>query len=331
MTDRKKDHIKLALQSRVEEFSKDHRFSYEPMLHPHPSEKSGPFSFLGKTMHAPIWISSMTGGTQLAGKINHNLARACKEFGLGMGLGSCRILFDDDTYLEQFALRPVIGPEAPFFANLGIAQVESLITGNRHHLIRELIQKLDADGLIIHVNPLQEWLQPEGDRLKLAPVETIKRLLDKLDINLIVKEVGQGFGPESLYQLLQLPLAAIDFGALGGTNFAIVELLRGEESKMDALEPLSKVGHTAEEMLEMINRLVGRTDNLQCREIIISGGITSFLDGYYLMAKSKLPAIYGQGSAMLKFAREEYEFLQDFIRQQLNGLQIAGTYLNLTK
>ena len=106
----------------------DDRFYYEPLLSAHPSE-TNPVGFLGKKLRAPIWVSSMTGGTELARKINTNLARACREFGMGMGLGSCRSLLDRDEYLGDFNVRELIGDELPFYANLGIAQVEQLIKG----------------------------------------------------------------------------------------------------------------------------------------------------------------------------------------------------------
>ena len=169
----------------------------------------------------------MTGGTDMARIINRNLAQACGEFGFGMGLGSCRQLLYSNEHFDDFNVRPLMGDDVPLFANLGIAQLEILIERNETSLITKLITKLNADGLIIHVNPMQEWLQPEGDRFKKPPIETIKTIVDRLDCPLIVKEVGQGFGYESIKALLQLPLAAVDFAAAGGTSFSKLELLRG--------------------------------------------------------------------------------------------------------
>jgi isopentenyl-diphosphate delta-isomerase len=116
--------------------------------------------------------------------------------------------------------------DQPLYINLGIAQIEQLLNNNDSVRIKELINKLDADGLIIHVNPMQEWLQPEGDRFRQSPIDTIKRVIDIADFKIIVKEVGQGMGPASLKSLLALPLEAIDFAANGGTNFALLEILR---------------------------------------------------------------------------------------------------------
>ena len=96
MENRKKDHIDLAFQSRTMSGELDRRFNYEPLMARHPSKDLPVLPMLGKQMRAPIWVSSMTGGTELAGKINRNLARVCHEFGLGMGLGSCRPLLESD-------------------------------------------------------------------------------------------------------------------------------------------------------------------------------------------------------------------------------------------
>ena len=301
--DRKKDHIELAFKSRVESNNVDDRFYFDPLFTAHPISGSLPvFPFLGKMMRVPIWVSSMTGGTQMAATINKNLARACGEYGLGMGLGSCRQLLFSDEFLPDFAVRKLIGDQ-PFYANLGVAQLEELIEANNLDKIVELNKKLETDGLIIHVNPMQEWMQPEGDRFKQPPLDTIKRVLDHVDFPVIVKEVGQGFGPESLKELLKLPLAAVDFASSGGTNFALLELLRSEPQKLEWFESLTKIGHSASEMVGFVNQVLPDLgDEARCPELIISGGISDFLEGYYLISKVDMPAIYGQASAFLKHA-----------------------------
>jgi len=328
---RKRDHIELAFQSQITAQEMDRRFSYEPMLAAHPRPGSlPPISFLGKSLRAPMWVSSMTGGTEWARIINHNLARVCREFGMGMGLGSCRSLLHDDLSLDDFNVRPVIGDDLPLYANLGIAQVEQLIQKNALHKVDELVDKLSADGLIIHVNPLQEWLQPEGDRFPRAPLHTISDFLEKRDISVIVKEVGQGMGYESLKALLQLPIQALDFAASGGTNFALLELLRSNPINQEAYGQLAYVGHTAEEMVQLVNQLVAELGEQRlCNQIIISGGIRHFLDGYYLMHKLTLPAVYGQASGFLKHARGDYAELQAYVETQVRGLEVASAFLKI--
>lgn len=327
MTDRKKDHINLAFQAKTGMEEIDRRFFYEPLMAKHPVTGLVPFEFLGKILRAPIWVSSMTGGTRLAGQINHNLAQVCREFGLGMGLGSCRPLLESDDHFSDFDIRDTIGNDLPLYANLGIAQLEEMIFKGDISPVDRLIEKLRADGLIIHVNPLQEWLQPEGNLFSQPPVDTIRSYLEMTSHPVIVKEVGQGMGPESLRALLELPLEAIEMAAFGGTNFAKVELLRSDEFKQQYYEPVSRIGHDAFEMTDLINEILDDNNTtVRCRQIIISGGIRSFLDGYYLINRCKLPAIYGQASGFLKYASQSYEELKKFVEYQIEGIKLARAY-----
>lgn len=328
-SERKKDHIDLAFASRVNSPELDSRFYYEPLLSAHPKADSIiPRIFLGKTFRFPLWVSSMTGGTKEAGIINRNLARAANEFGFGMGLGSCRIILDDDTHLKDFQLRKEIGDDQAFYANLGIAQVETLLKKGEGHKMNELVDKLDADGLIIHINPLQEWLQPEGDSIHEIPLVTVKRAMDVYDGRIIVKEVGQGMGPKSLKALLELPLAGIELAANGGTNFALLELLRADEEKQERFKGIPHLGHSALEMLNWCNQIAEK-NKTACRDLILSGGVNDFLDGYYLLEKSQMNAVYGQASALLKKARGEYETLQHYLSEQIRGFELAQAYLTL--
>jgi len=331
-TSRKRDHIELAFRSQVGTDALDHRFYYEPLLASHPCEDAQPRVFLEKKIKNPIWVSSMTGGTELARTINHNLARACKDFGMGMGLGSCRGLLNSDEYLKDFDIRPIMGNNLPLYANLGIAQLEQLLINDQVEQVFRMMDKLKADGLIIHVNPLQEWLQPEGDRFTQPPLQTIEEYLSITDRPVIVKEVGQGMGYASLKALFQLPLAAVDFAASGGTNFAMLELLRSNPEKQHLYEELAKVGHSAEEMVIMVNKIKEVLGvKMACKEVIISGGVKNFLDGYYLINKLNLSCVYGQASGFLKYARGDYQDLYDYVQSQVEGLALAKAFLKVKK
>ncbi|HAQ20131.1 MAG TPA: type 2 isopentenyl-diphosphate Delta-isomerase [Prolixibacteraceae bacterium] len=327
-SDRKLEHIKLALESQTRLAEQDLRFNYEPMLSAHPENPDLSIEFLGKTMRTPIWVSSMTGGTGVAQTINANIARACREFGMGMGLGSCRKILFDKTHWEDFDFRDEIGDQ-PFWANLGIAQVEELLTSKNIQAVIDLVGELRADGLIVHVNPLQEWFQPEGNRLKQSPLQTIKELLERIQVKIIVKEVGQGFGPESLRQLLALPIEAIEFGAYGGTNFSKLEMLRGDQQKLEASLPFAFVGQSASQMVGSVNHILKENPYPACRQLIISGGIQNALDGYYLTSKSQLPSVFGMASAVLKHASESYESLAGFLENQVQVLSLAKAYLKI--
>ena len=224
----------------------------------------------------------------------------------------------------------IIGDDLPFYANIGIAQLEILLNENKLVLIDKLVDKLSVDGIIIHINPLQEWLQPEGDKINEVPIVTIQKFLEKTKQKVIIKEVGQGFGKESLRALVQLPIEAIEFASHGGTNFSKLELLRADKMQQSIFNEISHIGHSAEEMVTFINELKSELGNkFVVQNFIISGGIKNFLDGYYLMEKLNANAIYGQASTLLKYAEQSYEVLQQFLQSQKDGLQLAKAFFKV--
>ncbi len=329
MEQRKNDHILLAFSSQADPGGADGRFLYEPALGTLSDAGFVPFPFLGKSLTVPIWVSSMTGGSREAVTINRNLARACAEFGMGMGLGSCRILLENPALLPDFDVRGILGDEPPLYANIGIAQAERMAASGELQRLTDLVGQLRADGLIVHLNPIQEWLQEEGDTIGRPAVDTLAELISATGLRIIVKEVGQGMGPGSLAALMAMPIEALEFGAYGGTNFARVELARGGTARQASNEPFARVGHTAGEMLDVVNALASGPELPQCRQIIISGGIRSFLDGHYYLLKSALPAIYGQASGFLQHARGDYGELREYVTAQVDGLRFARAYLRL--
>ncbi len=331
-SDRKLEHLALAEKAQIDIAQLDDRFNYEPLLAAHPSrgEQEINLNFAGFSLGAPLWISSVTGGTGKAAFINKNFARVANDFKIGLGLGSCRCLLDSDQYFADFNLKPLM-PHSPLFANLGIAQIEHLLlqSSGKERLVA-LLDRLQVDGLIVHVNPLQEWFQPEGDRFLRPPLETLEELLELVPLPIIVKEVGQGMGPRSLEYLMQLPLAAIEFAAFGGTNFTRLEQLRGTKDADSAQESLAYVGHSAEEMVVMINEILRRAPQQKMvSNFIISGGIKTFLDGYYLCQKLNACAIYGQAKQMLHHAAISYEALATYVEQQIAGLTFAYRFLEV--
>ncbi len=327
MEDRKRSHIDFAFKSRISADEANPDFFYEPLLAAHPHKEPDTFSFAGKVMKLPVWISSMTGGTKMAGKINRNLAMLSRDFGLGMGLGSCRSLLDSHRHLQDFDIRKITGEEVPLFANLGIAQLETLLENKEIHRIEELLELLKADGIIIHVNPLQEAFQPEGEIFKHPPIKSIEAFLSQSSVRVIVKEVGQGMGPQSLKRLLSLPLEAVEFGALGGTNFTKQELLRHKNSDTQVFDTFGRIGHTAREMTLFVNEILADTPEVKCKKLIISGGIRDVLEGYYLTKISKIPAVFGMGAAFLQYAMGDYEDLKNFMTQIKQSLLLASQYL----
>lgn len=323
---RKKDHIGLAFESQTLSNERDDRFYYEPAIS-HMNDRSQKISvhFIGQHLEVPMWVSSMTGGTEKANKINHNLAKACNEFGMGMGLGSCRQLLYSDEYLGDFDVRDTIGIQ-PLYANLGIAQMIEIVRNESYDTVIRLIDRLRADGLIIHINPLQEWMQPEGDLIDMNPIECIQKVTENTDLKIIVKEVGQGFGPESLRALLSLDIAGIELAGFGGTNFTKVEAGRRDDCPN---AEFIHVGHTANEMVDFLNDIAQEDSQSLKKHIIISGGIRDYLTGYYLNKKCQYNSVYGQASQFLKYALDDYSTLAKYVETQIKGYQMAKNYLKI--
>lgn len=309
---RKKDHIEMANRAQTLGASLDTRFNYEPLFFTHPKNEKAPQKFLGKILEYPFWVSSMTGGAEQAFTINQNLARLAGKYQLGMGLGSCRSILHSDERLKDFSVRHLT--RSPLYANLGVAQIEELLVMNAEQKIHEMVKKLEVDGLIIHLNPLQEWFQPEGDRYTKSPLETIKRFLDTCTYPVIIKEVGHGMGPKSIAALLKLPIKGIEFGAYGGTNFSLLESMRGEEDLVKA--PFINVGHSAQEMVEILNALPPSD-----KEFIISGGVKNVLDAHLLKTTLTAPSVIGMAHPFLNPAKESFESLEKYF------LDFAEAYL----
>ncbi len=311
LADRKSDHLELAKKAQVAGPTKSISLDYEPLFGRHraPSEIYQTIDFLGKTMRLPLWVSSMTGGTGAAGKLNRVLAAGCARHGLGMGLGSCRSVLESDEFFEDFNLRPILGSEVPFFANIGIAQLDELARKGELSRLDELVRALAADGLIIHLNPLQEWFQPEGDRFQRASFEVLKEYLPQATFPVIVKEVGQGMGPRSLQALCELEVAGIEFGALGGTNFSRLEVLR-RAGTPEHMDDFCQVGHSAGEML---TNLLQISKNRTLPALIISGGIRSSLEGASLLAQAPKTSVLGLAMPFLEQAGKGEESLSEYI------------------
>lgn len=302
----------------------DERFFYEPLLSAHP-ETLPSFKFLGFDFDFPLWISSMTGGAQHAESLNSTMAKLAGEFRLGMGLGSCRPMLEDEQSAKDFDVKHLIG-ERPLFANFGIAQIEKSLTDLT--AIHRVVERLKAQGLIIHVNPLQEWYQSGGDRFKRSPLETIERFMAKASYPVIVKEVGHGMGPKSLKALMQLPLAAIEFASYGGTNFSLLEATRRERTPDLGL---AHVGHSAQEMVGFVKEILAENDHILCKQFIISGGVKDSLQGYALVSQLPGQAVFGMAHSVLQMALQGEEKLRQYLQEQKAQYMLAQAYLTVRK
>lgn len=295
MNSRKKDHLDLAKDSQVRKEKAS--FYYEPLFFAHKKKEVQQRDFFGKSLKYPFWVSSMTGGEARAKKLNALLAQLAEEFGLGMGLGSCRPFLEDRKFREDFFIRD-LAPNVPLAFNLGIAQVEKYLASQEIYKVEKAMEELGTDILMVHINPLQEWFQPEGDLYQSTPFETLEKLKTKIHCPLGVKEVGQGFGPKSLKALLELEVDIIELAGLGGTNFTLLEQKRSGRER----EEFSKIGHSWEDMLGWLNKY--RADFDIFPEVIVSGGIGSALEACKAVKKAKFPVLVGMAYSFLRWQEE---------------------------
>src|SRR5437660_6025430 len=190
-------------------------------------------AFLGLPLRAPLLISSMTGGTARAAEINRRLARGAEAAGIAFALGSGRAMLEDAALRATFDVRAV-APKVVLFANLGAVQLNY---GVRAEDARRLVAELGANGLYLHLNPLQEAIQPGGDTNFRALEPKIAALCDALDVPVIAKSVGSGIAPSTAARLLRCGVAGIDIAGAGGTSWARVE---GKRSGDDARERIAE-------------------------------------------------------------------------------------------
>lgn len=179
--------------------------------------------FLGKNLKAPFLVSSMTGGAEQAQKINHNIAIACECLGVAFAVGSQRVALDTKSDWGMNRELRRLAPTIPILGNIGAAQLN---TGYGIDQARRAIEMIDADALIIHLNPLQEAVQPEGDRDWRGLTEKIGFLSQSLHVPLVVKEVGSAVSPMVAKKLISLGVRIIDVAGAGGTSWAAVEAHR---------------------------------------------------------------------------------------------------------
>lgn len=221
---RKADHIRVCLEQDVQCRAittglENYRFQHccLPELDWADLDLSTPF--LGKSLGAPLLISSMTGGTEQARLINMRLAIAAQTAGLAMGVGSQRVAVESPAVMETFAIRRY-APDCLLFANLGAVQLNY---GYGLAECQRVVDALEADALILHLNVLQESVQTQGDRNFKGLFDKIAALCDRLPVPVIAKEVGNGISAPMAQRLMAAGVAAIDVAGAGGTSWAKVE------------------------------------------------------------------------------------------------------------
>lgn len=229
-SERKVDHLRICLNEDVQ--AKDitvglesYRFVHQALPEINLDEINLRQHLFGKPVQAPLLISSMTGGAEWAARINRNLAEAAQQWGIAMGLGSQRAAVENSELAYSYAVRKY-APDIPLFANLGAVQLNY---GYGLEQCRKAVDMLRADALILHLNALQEAVQPNGNtnfKGLLKKIEEVCAALDRDGVPVIAKEVGNGISYDTALKLKSAGVRGLDVGGSGGTSWSQVESFR---------------------------------------------------------------------------------------------------------
>jgi isopentenyl-diphosphate delta-isomerase len=227
---RKADHIRINLEqdvhsgltSRLEHY----HFVHEALPELDLAEVDTTMSLFGKSLQAPILISSMTGGTEEAKTINQHLAEAAQTVGMAMGVGSQRAALENPVLMETFSITRKVAPDILLFANLGAVQLNY---GYNVDNCRHAVDMLRADALCLHLNSLQEAVQAGGDTNFSGLAKKIEKVCKQIEVPVIVKEVGWGISERTAKILNECGVSAIDVAGAGGTSWSQVEMHRAPD------------------------------------------------------------------------------------------------------
>jgi isopentenyl-diphosphate Delta-isomerase len=270
---RKAEHIRICLEENVQfptgNGLEKYRFSHYCLPELDYDRLDISTKFLGKTLGAPLLISSMTGGTDQARTINRRLAEAAQAYGLAMGVGSQRVAIEQDQTQDSFRVRD-LAPDILLFANLGAVQLNY---GYGSEQCQRAVDIVEADALILHINPLQECIQPQGDRNFSGLLQKIEQVCSKLTVPVIAKEVGNGISAHLAQQLIDVGVRAIDVAGAGGTSWSLVESARADNELQRQLgRTFADWGLPTAECLVQIRQLQPAVP------LIASGGLRNGLD-----------------------------------------------------
>lgn len=288
---------------------------------------TGACSFMGKPLSFPLLISSMTGGTGAdIARININLAQAAEACGIAMAVGSQRVMFTDPQARASFDLRPY-APTVPLLANLGAVQLNEGMTVDH---CRAAVDVLSADGLYLHLNPLQEAVQPEGDRDFSNLSQKIADVVHGLDVPVLFKEVGSGLSPQDVAAGLAAGVRHFDVAGRGGTSWSRIEYHRRTDAQDDLGLVFQDWGLTTVEALTGLRGMVSQAPDMT---VIASGGIRSGID----MAKALILGadICGMAAPFLAAAQDSTEAVIAQIKRTQREFETAmfllgcGDYLSL--
>ena len=270
---RKKDHVQVTVNEEVDYVQStgfdDYRFIHNALPEVNLDDVSTECKLLDRSFAFPLFISSMTGGYTDAGAVNAIIAEFCEAQKLPFGVGSQRVMLENPEEIASFSIVREKAPTAFIAANIGGAQLIGNLAKDK---IDRLIESIEADAVIVHLNPLQELMQPEGDRNFKGIEAGIAQLTDDSPVPVIVKETGAGISDEVAGRLLDAGASVIDLAGAGGTSWAKVENKRKSDSEFESV--FDDWGIPTVQCLREAQAL----KETRSFEIIASGGIRSSFD-----------------------------------------------------
>lgn len=324
---RKNDHLRINLEEDVRSTLttglEKYHFIHQALPEVDLDEVELEQVLFGRRVLSPILISSMTGGSEQAGLLNQRLAEAAQATGVALGLGSMRAALEHPEQAVTFQVRRW-APDVLLLANLGAVQLNYGVSVAD---CRRLVQLAEADGLILHLNPLQEALQPEGDTRFGGLLKKIEQVCHGLDVPVIVKEVGWGISEKAARQLADAGVAAIDVAGAGGTSWSQVEMYRIRDPlRAQVAGAFRGWGIPTAESLKMVRR------STPGMVVFASGGLRGGLD----IAKSiALGArLGGMAGPFLKAAVQSAQAVVEWIdavRSEIRIAMFAAGAANLTQ
>jgi isopentenyl-diphosphate delta-isomerase len=228
---RKREGIEIPLNENIQRRTASTYLEYVQLLHNALPEINYDqidlsIEFLNRSFSAPLIIDSMTGGTDEAFVINKRLGLIAERYGLGMGLGSQRAGLKSDKLVESYSIARKVAPNAFLIANIGGAQLSDGLSNSD---VLKIIKMIDANALAIHLNPLQELIQPEGEPRFKGILKKISNLVNEVEIPIIVKEVGSGISADVAIKLEKSGINSINVAGAGGTSWAGIEKIRADQ------------------------------------------------------------------------------------------------------
>lgn len=314
---RKVEHIRINLEENVQFPNlttglENYRFMHQALPELNLSEIDSTVNLFGKTLHAPILISSMTGGTDLAYRLNQTLAEAAEEHHIAMGLGSQRAAIENPELAYSFQVRN-IAPNALLFANLGAVQFNY---GYGLEQCQRAVDMIEADALILHFNVLQEAVQPEGDSNFAGLLGKVEAVCRVLPVPVIAKEVGWGFSEQNVRDLANAGIAAIDVAGSGGTSWSEVEYHRAPTAFHARVA--ASFADWGIPTADAVRYAVTGAPGLP---VFASGGLRDGIDIAKTIALGAV--IGGMAGPFLKAANQSAEALDQLIRELVAQIRIA--------